>query len=134
MVSDFNKKRKDGFWNKKVLFQLLSVLFVIIIFGLLFVNFRMHERKRDLILQLEFYEKQIEQIKKSNQELEEGIANSEDLEYLERIAYEQLGQQKPGEKAVIFVAPEQEPAESLPTQDIWTGWFSGIWNWIKSKF
>jgi len=134
MVTNFNEKRKGKFLNKKLAFQLGVILFILATFFLAFVNFRMYEKKKELVSIINFYQEQIKDLEKGNQELKDGIANIDDIDYLEKIAYEQLGQQKPGEKAIIFVAPEQKAQVPAEQKQAWTGWFSGIWNWIKSKF
>ena len=60
------------------------------------------------------------------------IQNNQD--YIEKIAYEQLGEQKPGEKEVIFVAPPKKADTSAQLQNPWYDWIANSWNWIKSKF
>ena len=99
----------------------------------------MYQKKKELALQIDNYKKQIEEIKQNSQNLKDEIANSDNQDYIEKIAYEQLGQQKPGEKEVIFVTPEKKPAaiaspENFWSAKVWSTWFSGAWQWIKNKF
>jgi len=126
MVADFDKKVKVG-----------GVIFLIIIFLLIIADFKIYQKKQELISQIETYKKQIEDIKKSSQTLKEEIANSNNPDYLEKLAYEQLGEQKPGEKEVIFVMPEEKPKQDATPRSFWSnfsGWISGAWQWIKNRF
>lgn len=139
MVSDFDKKGNRDFFNRKLLFKTLGIIFLVFIFVLVIADFKMYQRRKDLALQIDAYKKQIEDIKKSSQSLKDEINNSDNIEYLEKIAYEQLGQQRPGEKEVIFVMPE-EKSKIDPEQDsfwsakFWLAWFSNSWQWIKNRF
>jgi cell division protein FtsB len=139
MISDFNKKQKTSFSANKIAFQIAGVLFLIIIVVLFIADIRIYQKKKELTLQIESYKKQIEQIKKSSQTLKDEIANSNNQDYIEKIAYEQLGEQKPGENQVIFITPPKkteasQQAKSFWSLKSWSGWLSGGWAWIKSKF
>lgn len=134
MVSDFSKKRKSDFWKNKVWFQLAAGIFAIIVIALLFIDFSIYKKRKELNSQVDFYKKQIENLEKNSQNLKDQIANADNIDYLEKIAYEQLGEQKPGEKGVIFITPEKQNEENSKTENTWTGWISGAWDWIKSKF
>jgi len=134
MVSDISKKRKGNFSGKKFMYQGLGFLFVIIMIYLALTNLKMHRMRKEFSAQISFYQAQIEDAKKDNQRLRDGISNADNIDYLEKIAYEQLGEQKSGEKAVIFVAPEEKLPEPQKPENIWTGWFSGIWSWLFTNF
>lgn len=139
MVANFNEKEKLKRFSKKFLLQAAGILIIIIIAALIFVDVKIYFKRRDLINQVNFYKNQIEEIEKNNKALKQKIENSDDPDYLEKIAYEQLGQQKPGEKEVIFVVPEKEPEAPLASKKFWeiksfTGWISSAWSWIKNKF
>jgi len=139
MVTDFSKKGNKEFFNKKLLFRTLGILFFVVILALIIADFKIYLKKAELKSQIADYQRQIEEIKKNNQNLKEQIANADDTDYLEKIAYEQLGQQKPGEKQVIFVEPPQKTETVLGQQNFWdankwTSWFGKLWQWIKNKF
>ncbi|MFH1967953.1 MAG: septum formation initiator family protein [bacterium] len=134
MVANFSKKRKGSFYSSKLLLPALAVLLAAIVISLVLVNLNMYKKRKELVSQISSYQKQIESVKKSNQELKNKIENTDNVEYLEKIAYEQLGEQKPGEKAVIFVTPEEKPKEVAKPESVWTSWFAGVWNWIKNIF
>ena len=139
MVADFNKKQKTSLPSNKIAFQAAGVIFLIIIVALFVADIKIYQKKKELALQIENYKKQIEDIKKSSQTLKDEIANSNNQDYIEKIAYEQLGEQKPGENEVIFITPPKK-AEVAPQSEnfwsvkVWSGWFSGAWQWIKNRF
>jgi cell division protein FtsB len=137
MVADFNKKQKASFSNNKIAFQIAGVLFLIIIVVLFAADVKIYQKKKELTLQITNYKKQIEDIKKSSQTLKDEIANSNNQDYIEKIAYEQLGEQKPGENQVIFVTPPKKAEVTTKPEAFWMnwlGWFSGAWEWIKNRF
>jgi cell division protein FtsB len=139
MVTDFNKKGNKEFFNKKLLFRTAGILFSIIIAVLLFTDIKIYQKKKELTLQILNYQKQIDEIKKNNQNLKNDIANAGDTDYLEKIAYEQLGQQKPGERQVIFVTPDKKEeapvqAENFLSPKSWSAWLGNTWQWIKNRF
>ncbi len=135
MVADFNKKRNREFFNEKLLFQTIGIIFLVIIIILIFADFKIYKKKQELASQINDYQKKIENIKKSSQNLRDEIANSDNTDYLEKIAYEQLGQARPGETVYSFVAPQEKPKTIQKPQNFldtksWSGWLSGVWQWI----
>ena len=133
---DFNKKGNKAFFNDKLLFRVLGVAFLIIIFVLILADFKMYQKKRELAAQVNSYQKKIEDIKKSSQTLKDEIANSDNPDYLEKIAYEQLGQTKAGETEYIFITPPKQTEAAAKPQNFWDnfmGSLSSAWSWIKSK-
>jgi cell division protein FtsB len=134
MVADFNKKRKGKFFDNKLIIQLAGVFIVIVLIFLIVSDFNIYKRKKELKSQINFYQKQIEELKEANQDLNDKIDNADNIDYLEKIAYEQLGEQKPGEKGVIFITQKEEAEETPESKNFWTSWFTGAWNWIKSAF
>ena len=134
MIADFNKKQKNEFSSKKIAFQVVSILFLVIIIILVFADFKMYLKRKELVVEISNYKKQIEGIKKDNQNLRDEIANSNNQDYIEKIAYEQLGEQKPGESEVIFISPPQKTEPLAKTKNPGAVWFSQVWQWIKSKF
>jgi len=139
MVADFAKKQKGQFFSNKALFKTFGIIFLLVIFALLVADFKIYQKKKELLSQISAYQKQIEDIEKSSQTLKDEITNADNPDYLEKIAYEQLGQQKPGEKQIIFVMPEDKPKEAPKQQNFWdikswTGWLTNGFDWLKSKF
>ena len=134
MVTNFNKKQKTEPPVEKIALQIAGILFLIIIVVLIFADIKMYQRKKELIGAINNYEKQIANLKSSSQTLKNDIANQNNPDYIEKIAYEQLGEQKPGEKEVIFVTPPKKVAATVDVQSPWYDWIANSWNWIKSKF
>jgi cell division protein FtsB len=134
MVSDFNKKRNREFSKNQFLFQLGVVLFLAVAVVLVIVNVKIYNRKKDLQAQVAFYESQVAEIETNIQSLKKDIDNSDNPDYLEKIAYEQLGKQKPGEQSIIFIEPEEKIEEKIEETIFLPAWISGVFNWIKEKF
>lgn len=135
MVSDFSKKRNKEDFKTNFLFQIGCVIFIAIIVFLVIINLRMYDKRKKLASQVSFYEDQIENIGKDIQSIKKDIDNADNIDYLEKIAYEQLGKQKPGEQSIIFITPEQEEPETNEQHDFFMpAWISNVWKWIKEKF
>lgn len=139
MVADFSKKQKREFFDENFLFKAVGVILLGTIAFFVVADIRMYQKKQQLKAQISAYEKQIADLKKSSENIKEQIANADNKDYLEKVAYEQLGQQKPGERQVIFVMPESKTAPADTQEDnsgakVWLGWFTSAWDWIKSKF
>jgi len=137
MVANFNKKQKGEFFTEELLFKTIGTIFLIAIIVFIFADIKMYQKKQLLKSQVNLYQKQIDDLMKSNQNLKNEIANADNKDYLEKVAYEQLGQQKPGEKQIIFVLPENKKttdSAKASGAEAWLGWFSGAWQWIKNKF
>ena len=139
MVADFFKKRNREFSTKKLLWQAGALLFVLAVVFLAFEDYKIYQKKNELAAQINSYQNQISAIEKSSQDLKDKITNSDSTDYLEKIAYEQLDKQKPGEQEFIFITPQNEEEKPVVKENAWdaknwTGWFSNAWNWIKGKF
>jgi len=139
MVADFNKKRNRDFFNKKLLFQVIGIIFLVAIIVLISADYKIYQKKQELASQIDAYKKQIEDIKKSSQTLKDEIANSDNPDYLEKIAYEQLGQARPGETVYSFVSSQEKPKATQKPQNfwdikLWSSWLSESWSWLKNKF
>jgi len=135
---DFNKKRNREFFNRDLLFKIVGILFLVGILVLIFADFKIYQKKKELTSQINAYQKQIEDIKNSSQNLKNEIANSNSTDYLEKLGYEQFGETKPGETEYMFIkSPKKTEVISNPGNfwDIksWFGWISGVWGWIKNK-
>lgn len=119
--------------KNKALFQGVGTIIIIFLAILVIADVRIYLKKHELVSQIDSYKKQIEEIQKSSQTLKEEIANSDNPNYLEKIAYEQ-GMVKAGEKEIIFMAPTPGPTPGPAKQNFWAASLGQLWNWIKSKF
>jgi len=136
---DFHKKGNREFFNDKLLFKTVGIIFLIGIFAIIIADFRIYQKKKELIVQVDNYKQQIEDIKRSNQTLEDEIANADNVDYLEKLAYEQFDQTRPGETEYMFVKPQKKVEVVSESKNFWNAnkWFSWVGdavNWIKSKF
>jgi len=140
MIAEFNKKEKRRFLGFSLFFKIGSVLLILFSIFLAYSDIKIYKKQKQLSLETINYQKQLKEIQEKNKSLEQGINQSDDAEYIEKVAREELGMQKPGEKVVAFVNQEQKP-EDLQTQNQqeskpnpWFGWITQSWNWILSKF
>jgi len=139
MVADFHKKGNREFFNDKLLFKTVGIILIVIVFVLVISDVKIYHKKKELLSQITVYQKEIADIKKSSQTLNNEIANSDNVDYLEKLGYEQFNETKPGETEYMFIKAQKKPeavAASKNYFDIsnWTGWFSGAWQWIKDRF
>lgn len=118
--------------------MLAGILFFIASCALIFADFKIYQKKQELKLQIDNYKKEIEAIKNRNKELSEGIKNSNEEHYIEKVAREELDMQKPGENVVAFIMPEQKAEEKKQENfmdiKIWAGWLSSWWREIFKSF
>ena len=141
MLTYFKKKRKGVFPKNNFLIKIAGVLLLIISLLLIWADVKIYKNKQKLDSQLNDYKKQIEEIEKRNEDLEEGIVKADDKDYIEKIAREEFGMQQSGEKVVTFVMPEQKKQEdeskskkSIFNIGVWSGWLSNFWQSIKNRF
>jgi len=139
MVADFKKKQKSSIFSDKTAYKIAGIIFLIIVVSLFFANLKIYQKKKELIAQVASYKKQIEEIKKNNQKLKEEIANSDNQDYLEKVAREEQDMQKSGENQVIFIAPPKKTESAAEIESFWStkywfGWIGQSWSWIKNKF
>lgn len=132
MIPSFNKKRNKEFLKDKILFQIIIIIFLIFIVLLLSADFRIYKKRQELNNKINNYKKEIEEIKNNNEKLKNKIANSDNIDYLEKIAYEQLGEARPGETVYSFVYQKEDQKNEEKKEDL--NFFENLWNWFKNKF
>lgn len=134
MVADFQKKQKRN-PQKQFLIICGGIIILVVIVLLIIANVRIYKRKAELNSQIENLKTKIEEIKNQNKDLEQGILKVNDDNYIEKIAREDLGLQKEGEKAVSFIMPKEKNQENSNQSknflQNWLGWLSGIWQWLN---
>jgi len=136
MVADFDRKENREIFKKRFWFK-VGGIFLIVVFVLFGVaNIKLYEKKRELKLRIEAYQRQIEEMKKSNQTLQGEIANADDVDYLEKLGYEQFNQARPGETEYIFIEEDSviNISQNEPEKKSFLEKIFSIWDWIKSKF
>jgi cell division protein FtsB len=94
-----NKKKGNNLLVKPSFF--LSLAVVALAAFLIFTNWRIMQRRMELSEKLESLKSEVENLQDYNDELEQGMAESQTEEYLERIARENLDFKQPGEDVVV---------------------------------
>ncbi len=133
MVVDFSRKSKDEVSRKKILLQMGCLLGLFMLAILIIADVKIYHDKAQMLAKIDAYQKQVDQIKQSNQHLQDEIANANNKDYLEQMAYEQLDKQRPGEQEVIFVSAANKPKVAAAPQNPWFGWLTGMFDWMKAK-
>ncbi len=139
MVANFRKKQKNKYSANIVFFVFGVILILIIIFLLIFKDIGIYQKKEKLNSEFDNIKKQIQAMTQKNEDLKQGISQSNSADYLEKVAREQLNLQKQGEKVVSFILPQQQPKNENNQQNlldvkVFTGWLSNWWQNIKNKF
>ena len=119
MIAKRRKKKKSF---QEIFLSVLFVFFTLAIIGLLAVsNFKIRERRKELLSQIETVEKEIQNVEKKNQELKAGISESQTEDYLEKEAREKLGLKKPGEEVVAIkkIQSEEKQKEQKEEKSLW---------------
>ena len=119
MIAKRRKKKKSF---QEIFLSVLFVFFTLAIIGLLAVsNFKIRERRKELLSQIETLEKEIQNAEKKNQELKAGISESQTEDYLEKEAREKLGLKKPGEEVVAIkkIQSEEKQKEQKEEKSLW---------------
>ena len=139
IVMDFSKKGNREFFNERLLFKTVGVVFLIGIVVLIVVDFKIYQKKQELTSQVNAYKKQIEDIQRSSQTIKEEIANADNIDYLEKLGYEQFDQTRPGETEYMFIKPQKKAevvsgSENFWGAKSWFGWVGDALNWLKNRF
>jgi cell division protein FtsL len=116
------KKRKKKKSIQGIFFPILVIFFVVSIAALLLVsNFKIREKRKELLSQIETVKKEIQNLEKKNQEMKAGISESQTQDYLEKEAREKLGLKKPGEEVVAIkkIQTEEKPTEQKEEKSLW---------------
>jgi len=93
----------------------LGILFFGII-GFLFVSdWRITQKREELLNKIESLRKEVQQLEEKNQQLQAGISQTENDAYWEEKAREQ-GYKKPGEEAVVVLPPEENAQAAAEKQ------------------
>jgi len=131
MIADF-KKKQNGLQGRFLLL-LGGVVVLLIIILLIIANIKIYQKRQQLISRIQTLENKIQEVKEKNYDLKEGISNSDNDEYTERVAREELDLQKPGEKVFSFINEKESNKEENNTNknNILKVWFKTIIDWFK---
>src|SRR3989344_3299632 len=132
MLTNFKKNQKGVAWRKKAILALAVIAAAIVLLVMVRANFAMYRKKQELNYQINSMQQKIAELKKSNEDLQQGIAEANNDSYIEKVAREELGLQKPGEKVISFVqADANGQAPSPPQQNFLQAWLGWIGGWFK---
>lgn len=137
MVADFFKKQKSGEYG--LMLKTFAIIFLIVSVLLIIANIKLYNKKKELAREVKNYSLQVTKIEENSEKLKEEIANSDNQDYIEKVAREEINMQKPGEKAVSFVMPEtvkvsEQNTNNILSPNFWTASFGRFWEKIKSIF
>ena len=114
------RKIKRGVSLKTISFSVIILLLIFFFIGFLIVsNWKINQRRAELISQITTLEKEIETLEKKNQELKAGASQFSDESYLEEMAREKLGLKKPGEEVVVVLPPPESEKEKPKEKNFW---------------
>ena len=121
-------KRKKK--RQNVIFSILTLTFssILIVFFAI-SNLKLSKKKEGLKEEISQYQKEVEYLERENQSLKAGISKSKEEDYWGEVAREQ-GYQRPGEKQVVILPPEEVKIEEEKTKNI----FENLLDWIKNEF
>lgn len=104
MLAKKGKKVKWGihFNKKKIAIVFWTIFGFWFIFFLLYSNIKMFQKRTELDKNLETLDSTVESLTKEKDSLNFSLGETSSSDYLERVAREDLGMQKPGEQVVII--------------------------------
>ncbi len=135
MVTHFKKNKSV---SRQIIFKLGAFFVILVVVILIIADIRLYDRKKLVDAQTQALQGKIQSMQDQNDALKEKISNTDNSQYIDKVAREDFDLQKPGEKVVSFIVPQSQPQEvnSAPKSgfQIWLGWVSGSWNWVKGLF
>ena len=131
MISQFEKRKNRTFSASFFLSISVFILILTIVGFLIFYNLKIKHKKDELNAQIAIIEQTIEDFQNKNEGLREKISRVGDEEYIEKVAREELGLQKEGERVLDFILP----ADQLGKEQKKSFWqLKNWWFWLKNKF
>ncbi|MBX4201263.1 septum formation initiator family protein [Candidatus Parcubacteria bacterium] len=134
MVTNFKKNKKGNQW-KGILLHLAGIVILIVCGFLIFTDIKIWQKGKEYKAQVADLQRQVKGIEESNDKLRQGMKNSDNPQYIEKIAREELDLQQPGEKVVSFVVPKTEQDKKDDARkNLLQIWLSSSLDWVKSVF
>ena len=130
MIAKFRKKKKRSSW-KNILFSMFFIaLFIFVIGFLINTNWKIKQRREELSARIANLKQEVAFLEQKNQEIKEGISQSEGEEYLEGVARDKLSLKAPGEEVVVVKkesASAEDSGEAKEEEKSWWDWIKKIW-------
>ncbi|MDP2864440.1 MAG: septum formation initiator family protein [bacterium] len=121
------RKFKKGDSHQTIFFSALLILLFFLAIGFLIIsNWRINQRRSELISQIGNLQEEIQVLEEKNQELKAGISQASSQSYLEEVARESFGLKKPGEEVAVILPPPEEEKEVKEEE-------KGVWERILEK-
>jgi len=135
MLAKKHKKVKWGIHiNKKkiaiVFWALFGLWFIVFLF---YSNIKMFQKRTELDKNLEVLDSNVESLIKEKDSLNFMLGETSSDAYLEQVAREDLGMQKPGEQVVI-IKKDNDLEKDINSGNGVLKVISGVIDWIKSWF
>ena len=135
MLAKKHKKVKWGIHiNKKkiaiVFWAFFGLWFIVFLF---YSNIKMFQKRAELDKNLEILDSNVESLTKEKDSLNFRLGETDSEAYLEKVAREDLGMQKPGEQVVIIKKDAGLEKENNDNNGVLKV-ISGVVDWIKSWF
>ena len=119
MIQKTKRIRKESSRQTIFFSTLAGILVLLIISFLIFSNFKISQKRSEMITKIENLKKEIQTLEEKNQELRAGITQTESEIYWEEKIRGQ-GYKKPGEEQVVVLPPEaSEEGEREEEKGIW---------------
>jgi len=115
MIAKNRKMEKERKFESFFFPVLLGVLFFGLIGFLVVSDFRINQKRGDLLEKIDELRKEVEFLEEQNENLQAGIIETESEVYWEGKLREQ-GYKKTGEEAVVVLPPEEETVSSTATE------------------
>ncbi|HNY36186.1 MAG TPA: septum formation initiator family protein [Candidatus Pacearchaeota archaeon] len=135
MLAKKYKKVKWGihFNKRKISIVFWSIFGFWFIFFLLYSNIKIFQKRTELNKNLETLDSTVESLTKEKDSLNFSLGETNSSEYLEKVAREDLGMQKPGEQVVI-IKKDSNVSKNNNSDNNVLQIFTGFVNWIKGLF
>jgi cell division protein FtsB len=125
MVARFRKFKKPGFQPQSLIFSTILGVLVLLVIGFLVVsNLRIMHRRAELNSRLQTLKEEVRRLQEKKRQLEAGILQVSDEDFLEKEARERFNLKKPGEKVVTVLPPEGEEESQKAKKKEWWNIFS----------
>lgn len=134
MISNFKKKQKGKFLKSNFSLFFIFIISLVICCALIYANFKLYKKRQILNLQLNNLKEKIENIEKTNNNLQNNILSATDDNYIEKVAREQLDLQKKDEKVVGFIINSNESNNNKETELNNKNWFLKMWQGFMELF
>lgn len=125
MITKNKKLKKGKNWEQPVVVIVFVALSLGLIGLLIFSNFRINQRRGELLKQIGDLDMEIRLLEENNTQLKEGIEEAQKDSHWEEKIREQ-GYKKPGEEQVVVLPPSETNQETTQTQ-------KGLWQNILDK-